>query len=541
MQIKRPTSALNPFPLLPGLILMLCFGTNVVLAQPQELLHKADSLAKALQYEEANATLSAFIKAYPQRKYDLGEAYFKMARNHFQLGHLETATQCNQQSADLRMAIAPDALGLNEQLSACICLEEGQYDTALEHLKKARLYPFFDDPLIPAEIALLESEIQEQRQEYELALKAARSAAEIVEIVESEEAPLLADIYLQQAHLLATKQDWAAAAEACQASLQIEESPEAHLLLGQALLAIGQPSEEAKAALTKAQEQGTTAVQIEAGLALAQWELENEKPYGVLAQIDRVSPLINNQQVSRGQDTGIHKPGQKQDYLIAKMERLRAQAYLMEASPDSYVQALDAAYTGLEAWQRSGKEDTLPEDQLLEAGLQALSHRETEVNEFDTLFLMLCHREAQIFSSDPHEKAAHIFFLETHSAIFGKYGDADTAFIKQLDYKAIQQIHSKLATEAPDALDYSSFQQIFGPFEALLANKKSLYLSLPKTWPAQKILELPTTPEPDGGIWPFRRQPKPLRERFRINDTPVEGIKHSTSPESPGKGSLHPH
>lgn len=520
MQIKRPTSDLNPLPLFSGLILMLCFGTNVVLAQPQDLLYKADSLAKALQYEEANATLSAFTKAYPQRKYDLGEAYFKMAGNHFHLGQLESARQCNQQSADLRMAIAPDALGLNEQLSACISLEEGQYDTALEHLDKARLYPFFDDPLIPAEIALLESKVQEQRQQYDLALKAARSAAEIVEIVESEEAPLLADIYLQQAHLLAIKQDWAAAAQACQASLKIGESPEAHLLLGQTLLAIGQPSEEAKAALTKAQEQGTTAVQIEAGLALAQWELKNEKPYGVLAQIDRVSPLINPQQVSRGQDTGIHKPGQKQDYLIAKMESLRAQAYLLEASADSYVQALDAAYGGLDSWQRSSKKDTLLEDQLLEVGLQALSHREIEVNEFNTQFLMLYHRGAQIFFADRQEKAAHIFFLETRSAIFGKYGDADTAFIKQLDYKAIQQIRSKLDTEAPDALDYNAFQQIFGPFEALLANKKALTLNLPGTWPAQKILELPTAPESDGGIWPFRRQPKPLREHFRINDTP---------------------
>jgi hypothetical protein len=522
MQIKRPTSDLNPLPLFSGLILMLCFGTNVVLAQPQDLLYKADSLAKALQYEEANATLSAFTKAYPQRKYDLGEAYFKMAGNHFHLGQLESARQCNQQSADLRMAIAPDALGLNEQLSACISLEEGQYDTALEHLDKARLYPFFDDPLIPAEIALLESKVQEQRQQYDLALKAFRSAAEIVEIVESSEAPLLADIYLQQAHLLTIKQDWAAAAQACQASLQIGESSEAHLLLGQILLAIGQPSEVAKAALAKAQERGSTAVQIEAGLALAQWALKKGKPYGVLAQIDRISPLIHNRQDSRGKDTGIHKPGQGQDYLIAKMESFRAQAYLMEASADSYVQALDAAYGGLDAWQRSSKKDNLLEDQLLEVGLQTLSHREMKVNEFNTLFLMLFFRDKgeQRLSSDVQEKAAHIFFLETRSAIFGKYGDADTAFIQQLDYKAIQQTLSKLDTEAPDALNYNDFQQLFGPFEALLANKKALTLNLPGTWPAQKILELPTAPEPDGGIWPFRRQPKPLRERFRINDTP---------------------
>ena len=210
------------------------------------------------------------------------------------------------------MAIAPDALGLNEQLSACIYLAEGQYDAALEHLEKALLYPFFDDPIIPAEIALLESEIQEQRQQYDLALKAARSAAEIVAIVESSEAPLLADIYLQQAHRLATRQDWAAADQACQASLQIEESPEAHLLRGQALLANGQSSEDAKTALAKAQQQGTTAVQIEAWLALAQWELETGKPYGVLAQIDRVPPLISNQQDSRGKQAGAAKSPKRQ-------------------------------------------------------------------------------------------------------------------------------------------------------------------------------------------------------------------------------------
>ncbi|MCR9051311.1 MAG: tetratricopeptide repeat protein [Phaeodactylibacter xiamenensis] len=522
MQIKRPTSALKPFPLLPPLILMLCFGINVALAQPQELLHKADSLAKALQYEEANATLSAFITAYPQRKYDLGEAYFKMARNHFQLGHLETATQCNQQSADLRMAIAPDALGLNEQLSACICLEEGQYDTALEHLKKARLYPFFDDPLIPAEIALLESEIQEQRYQYDLALKAARSAAEIVEIVESSEAPPLSGIYLQQAHLLAIKQDWAAAVQACQASLKIEESPEANLLLGQALLADKQPSKEAKTALAKAQQRGSTAIQIEAGLALAQWELENGKPYGVLAQTDRISALINNQQGSRGKKAGANQPHSNQYYTQAQMKYLSAQAYLMETSADSHAQARSAVYQGLDALQRSEKEDTLLQAQLLEQGLMALTHPETGIQAFDKyldFYLIFYPGRLQRFSSDPKAEAPGIQFFETRSAVFGLYDDADSTFMTRLADEVVRPTLSQLNSGKAEAVNYTAFQQLFGPFEALLAHKESLYLGFPEEWPAQQILQLPTTPEPEGGIWPFRHRPKPIRKKFKINDT----------------------
>jgi hypothetical protein len=519
MQIKRPTSALKPFPLLPPLILMLCFGINVALAQPQELLHKADSLAKALQYEEANATLSAFIKEYPQRKYDMGEAYFKMAGNHFHLGQLESATRCNQQSADLRMAIAPDALGLNEQLSACIHLAEGQYDTALEHLDKARLYPFFDDPLIPAEIALLESEIQEQRHQYDLALKAARSAAEIVEIVESSEAPPLSGIYLQQAHLLAIKQDWTAAVQACQASLKIEESPEANLLLGQALLANKQPSKEAKTALAKAQQRGSTAIQIEAGLALAQWELENGKPYGVLAQTDRISALINNQQGSRGKKAGANQPHSNQYYTQAQMKYLSAQAYLMETSADSHAQARSAVYQGLDALQRSEKEDTLLQAQLLEQGLMALTHPETGIQAFDQYlepFLMAHSGERQLFSSAHQEGLSSIHFFETPSAVLGLYRDQDTTFMRPLERDMIRQTLSQLSAGTPEAIRYIAFQQLFGPFEARLANKESLELGFPEKWPAQQILQLPTTPEPDGGIWPFRHRPKPVRKRFGI-------------------------
>lgn len=519
MQTKRPTSDLNLFTLLSGFVLAFCFSLNTVLAQPQELLSRADSLSEAFQYEAANAILQGFIQDYPQRKYDLGEAYFKMGRNYFHLEQMETAARCNQQSTDLRMAIAPDALGWNEQLSACIHLAEGQYETALEHLQKARLYPFFDDPLVPAEIALLESEIQEQRQQHDLALKAARSAAEIVEIVESTEAPLLADIYLQQAHLLAAQQDWAATVQACRASLKIEESPGAHLLLGQALLAGKQASEEAKAALAKAQQRGTTAVQIEAGLALAQWELENGKPYGVLAQVDRVSPLINNQQESRGKESGVKKTGKSQSHTIAKLKLLSAQAHLMEASADSYKQALHAAHAGLEACQRSGKEDTLLEAKLLETGLMALTHQEMGAEAFDEqmgFFLDFHPYGDWSFAAVSQNKAADISFIETRSALFGRYADQDTAFVKQLNSDAIQRALSELNTGAPDAINHDTFQQLFGPFETLIANKKELTLRLPPEWPDEEILQLPTTPQPESGIWPFRQQPKPIHKRFKI-------------------------
>jgi TolA-binding protein len=49
--------------------------TLALQAQPQKLLEQADSLSRLNQYEAANEKLIAFIKAYPQRKYDLGEAY----------------------------------------------------------------------------------------------------------------------------------------------------------------------------------------------------------------------------------------------------------------------------------------------------------------------------------------------------------------------------------------------------------------------------------------------------------------------------------
>jgi hypothetical protein len=507
------------------LTLTLCFCTNVALAQPQELLHKADSLAKALQYEEANATLSAFIKEYPQRKYDLGEAYFKMARNYFHLGQLETATRHNRQSVDLRMAIAPDALGWNEQLSARIHLAAGRYDTALRHLQKALAYPFFDDPLVPAEIALLESKILEKQQQYGPALKASRSAAEIVEILEGQEALLLADIYLQEAHLLSIQKDWTAAAGACRACLGIREYPEAQLLLGRALMASRQAPQDAKSALARAQQTGTTPVQIEAGLSLAQWELENGKSYGVLAQIDRISPLISNQQDSRGKKAGADKPQINQYHTLAKMKHLSAQAYLMETSADSHSQARSAVYQGLDALQRSEKADTSLRAKLLELGLMALTHPETDIQAFDQYlepFLMAHPVELQRFSSAPQEGLPRIHFFETRSAIFGFYADQDTTFMRSLKRDAVRQTLSQLNAGTSEDISYIAFQQLFGPFEARMANKESLELGFPEDWPAQQILQLPTTPEPDGGIWPFKHRPKPIRKKFGIEDAVMD-------------------
>lgn len=204
------------------------------------------------------------------------------------------------------------------------------------------------------------------------------------------------------------------------------------------------------------------------------------------------------------------------------MNHLRAQAYLMETSADSHAQARSAVYQGLDALQRSEKEDTLLQAQLLEQGLMALTHPETDIQAFDQYlepFIMAHPVELQRFSSAPQKGLPRIYFFETRSSVFGLYADQDTTFMRSLERNAVRQTLSQLNAGTSEGIHYIAFQQLFGPFEVRLTNKENLELGFPEKWPGQQILQLPTTPEPDGGIWPFRHRPKPIRKRFGINDT----------------------
>lgn len=535
---------------------LLC--TLLLQAQPQKLLEQADSLTRLNQYDAANEKLIAFIKAYPQRKYDLGEAYCESARNCLYLKKLQQAITYNEASVAIRTNIAPDALGWNEKLLARIKLAQGAYEAALDHATEAAAYPYFDDPLVPAEIALLQSEIHQQMGAYGKALEAAEAAKEIVHIIEGPEAPLLADIHLQRGNLLAIQEQWPAAAAASRSAIELRDHPEANLLLGQAMLAMGNTSPDTKKHLIVAQKRGLQSVKMEASLALARLELTNENFNGVIAQLDSAEPLINDQLNSKGHKSHLHttvngSPGK----AAAQAAYLRSCAWLLESSEEAPRKSFQAARNGLQLL-----DDTDPQlrAQLFEEGFLALVRLQNNGSKEDTLYadlwnwtqyylqqsLMEETTQCKTFTLDYQEfkallprKTAAAFFLPGVAFDFALYTFEDTLQLLQLEPIDADPVIKELRAATSEAMPASAFSVLFSPLESYPGKLEKLLLLMPSSWAAARVLNLPVSSFVKTGIWPFRRKDQSLKDRYEVLQSCSFTLKGN--PESRGKDNPHPH
>lgn len=555
MQTKRLPTALNPylFRLYLAIGCLLC--AVALYAQPQQLLEQADSLADLEQYEAANEKLITFIKTYPQRKYDLGEAYCKRARNCFCLKKLEQAATYNKASVAIRTDIAPDALGWNEKLLARIKLAQGAYAEALRHASEAADYPYFDDPLVPAEIALLQSEIHQRMGAYNDALEAAEVAREIVNIIDGPEALMLADIHLQRSKLLAVQQRWPESAAASRSAIALENSPKGNLLLGQALLATDPSSREAKKHLAFAQKRGLPPVQLEASLALARLELANKRFYGVIAQLDRTDPLINERLSGKGNESTLHTL-HDHDYgtAAAQSAYLRACAWLLEPSDEAPMRAFHFAKKGLEALEGT---DVQLQQQLLEQGYLALIRLQDSASQPDSLHADLWDWTQQylehqpLIDSMPHceaftldwqafraalpKKSAAVLFLEGVQSDFAIYAFEDDLQLHQLT----DQVFDATGTTLNKATAAATFSSLFSPLENYSSPLKKLLLLTPPDWPKADVLNMPVPSSVKTGIWPFRQKVQLLNKRYEVLQ--YCGVTPRASLENQGKDSLHRH
>ncbi|MEQ8703510.1 MAG: hypothetical protein RIC19_06305 [Phaeodactylibacter sp.] len=553
MQIKRSTVTLNPFARIAGFVTACFLVVSTASAQPQQWLDQADSLAKVQQYKAANEKLSEFTQTYPQRKYDLGEAYFKMARNAFRLNDLSLATQYNQQSADLRMKMNPEALGWNEQLSARIQLVNRQPEPALKHLEKAMAFPFFDDPLVPAEIALLKSEILEQMGAYTEAAQAAEEAVAIVEVVEGADAPIMAALHLQSARMYSSQEEWEKAAHASRLSMSVKDSPEAQLQLGKALLAMGNTTAETQKTLNIAQKQGLPPVQIEASLALAQLELANGHYSGVMAQLDSAEPFINEQLGGKGGESEL-QTGRDYTTAAARAAYLRSCAWLLDSDDHSAIQAFRSAQNGL---QILGDTDNQLQQQLLEQGFLSLLQYQEEPLPKDTLYASLSswtqqYLNQQILIGRQDGERAHLLDLETLKAslpsktvavYFLKGLQSDFAVYVFGEALNLQQLKPSQVRQAFNLSDEPSadpaFSVLFSPLEPYQNKIKSLHILAPAAWPKNSILQTPVPSSMATGIWPFRRKAQSLNERYEVLE--YAGFIPTASLKSQGKDSPRLH
>jgi len=558
MQIKIPSFALNTYAFRFFLSACCLLCTLALQAQPQKLLEQADSLSRLNQYEAANEKLIAFIKAYPQRKYDLGEAYCESARNCLYLKKLHQAITYNEASVAIRTGIAPDALGWNEKLLARIKLAQGAYEAALDHATKAAAYPYFDDPLMPAEIALLQSEIHQQMGAYGKALEAAEAAREIVHIIEGPEAPVLADIHLQRGKLLALQEQWPAAAAASRSAIALRDHPEANLLLGQAMLAMGNTSRDTKKHLIFAQKRGLQPVKMEASLALARLELANENFNGVMAQLDSAEPLINEQLKSKGHESPLRTTVNAHlGTVAAQADYLRSCAWLLESSEEAPRKAFQAARNGL---QFLGDTDSPLRAQLLEQVFLALARMQNNTSKEDILYtdlwnwtqyylqqsLMEETDNCKTFTPDFQEfrallprKTAAVFFLHGVAFDFALYTFEDTLQLIQLEPIEADPVIKALGGATNETMPANAFSILFSPLESYPGKLEKLLLLMPSDWAAARILNLPVPSSVRTGIWPFSRKDQSFEDRYEVLQSCSFTLKGS--PENRGKDSPHPH
>lgn len=499
-----------------ALLLGLLLGPLTATAQPQALLNSADSLYESGHYAASVARLDTFIAAYPSRRYDLGEAYWKRSLNYLALGRINQAKADNKESAKLRKGISPADLGKNEWLWAQIHLAEDKPLQALQRTRRADAYPYLDNPTMPASIAMARARALLAMDAPESALSAASAAQEIVEIIEGPDAPLLADIFQLRGQVLSQQKQWGAAAEAFKAALARSDRPELRLWLGNAQWRQG-AVDEAERNLREAQEKGLPKTALLASLKLAELELGARDFSGALAHLETAGRKGQPAVQARG---GEAKPAENvmPPQSLSSLERLRARAWLLQPAIEGRLKAWAAAQRGAAALseavnQAYGQPSTMqalqPEWALFEHGLEALFalqedpayEKDVTAQAFEwvqqaerTRFQARWQGQRQPLAGIAMDSlqallppsTTRLVFYEGASAVFGLALNAENAQLAKLDKQALLSSGDNLvlALRERDSRGFivhsqATYQALIGPFEALLKKQRQLELYLP--------------------------------------------------------------
>lgn len=126
------------------LFFFFCIG-NTLAAQPDQQLQQARQLSNSGYHSAANELLTTFIAQYTERLYDLGDAYALRSQNALAMGQLGRAAADNAKSEALRQELIPEEVGKNRVQAGAIALAQGLPRQALEALRQATAYPYFDD------------------------------------------------------------------------------------------------------------------------------------------------------------------------------------------------------------------------------------------------------------------------------------------------------------------------------------------------------------------------------------------------------------
>ncbi|NRA48815.1 MAG: hypothetical protein HRU12_06755, partial [Phaeodactylibacter sp.] len=335
---------------------------------------------------------------------------------------------------------------------------------------------------------------------------------------------VLADAFSQQAILYGLQQVWPLSVQAARASLNIKKDAKVYLQLGQSLLALGENSKEAKEALEKAQRLGIPTIQIEAGLGLAQWELAHGKRYAVLAQLDKVAPLIYDRFESRGLPSSSEPASITDHYArsTARLELLKAKALILEGET-SASNAFQSVCNGLEVLKGNEKNNAKLQESLFGLGFHTLSLQPDAPSLFKSFietYQSSYPDRLPVMATENLNGAPEmpsIYYLEADSAFYVAYTTTDTLVLSELEAsatrKALTQLNSTpLAAEIPAGI----YPHFFGAFQNALSEKETTMLILPNSWPMHTFLEMPTGVASVRGLWPFKRKAKTVSEKFDL-------------------------
>lgn len=312
------------------LLLLVPFVFASAAAQSaQDLLNLAEQLTARGKYDESNEQLSALYAAFPNRYYDLSIAYELESYNHLMQGGLYKAVAANEASRNIRFRIMPEMLGLNDLQDGRIALAEGRWQDALLAADRAWEYPYIDDPLIPAEISLLQAgafRVGMQLKQAEAAILYAEGVMDIYGAIEEEGYRLQSAYWKEKAALAYENHNWGEAELAYRQVLAVSPAGD-----DAALLSLGKVLEEqgryqgARSVWEPLLESDDQQIAFQAAIELAEGNPGQARRY--LSRAQQVSELAFQQKSEQG------KPGVSAQEK-ARYAKLMAEAILQESAPD---------------------------------------------------------------------------------------------------------------------------------------------------------------------------------------------------------------